>query len=450
MAPEIGSGVWKATLGYAPGAMMSNGKTIWKIGDPQMAGTSFGSEGNGQTNLAKPANATVTYFDMTVPYWDGIEALFGNLRGTTYLRFRDGTNPSSMNVRAAPDEAVVLLNGVHDVIVRDLKIVGGRYGVKLTGNAQNNTIEQCYIANGQRRIWVNGAQQTTIRNNILTLDGIGFQTIAGGSWYTATHRHQYGVNKIVIGTTDTDDASIMVMSGGGTTTDTYIVGNEISHGQLGMQISQTTSNTQVTNNYFHHFSDTALYVYPDNASIYVSGNLFNNEAHALRFNNVHRNVQLYLYANYSYQPQGGGGKHFHISPDTSQTTNALIWIYHNSFAGEGYAADVGYGGTTPTLPNMHVRNNFISSRGLTSGPSPNGWDVASNYFDTIWRNATTVPDFVLPAGHPARNTAPSLLPFGLPGMTTTYYQDNLPDMGAIQGTSQSTMPPPTRLRATTK
>jgi hypothetical protein len=182
--------------------------------------------------------------------------------------------------------------------------------------------------------------------------------------------------------------------------------------------------------------------------VFASGNFFNDAPHHFRHNNLHRDLDIYIYANRFFEPSSGG-KHVHLSPDTSQITNARVWVYQNSFAGRGWAVDVGFEGTPPNLPNVHVLNNLISTDGLTSGPSPNGWEVAKNYFDNLWYG-NTIPTFVLPVGHPARDSAPSLIPRGLPGMTTTYYQDGRPDIGAIQGTSQSTMLPPTRLRATIK
>ena len=91
-APEIGSGVWKATSG-SPQAIMSNGKTIWRISDVSM------TNGSGNTALARSATAQVNTAAGQVFAWDGIEALFGNRSGTTYLRFKNGTNPSTMNVR---------------------------------------------------------------------------------------------------------------------------------------------------------------------------------------------------------------------------------------------------------------------------------------------------------------------------------------------------------------
>src|SRR6185312_14747212 len=55
--------------------------------------------------LAVPSNATVQVPSgkMTVPYWDGVEAIYCAWYRTNYLRFRDGRNPNGMNIRVAPN-----------------------------------------------------------------------------------------------------------------------------------------------------------------------------------------------------------------------------------------------------------------------------------------------------------------------------------------------------------
>ena len=277
-APEVGSGVWKATLGYAPQTMMSNGKTFWKINEDAMRGNpKYG--GTGFSALTQSATAQVTTAFGKVVYWDGIEALFGNLGSTTYLRFRNGDNPATKNVRAAPDGAVFTITGKNNIILQHFKVVGGRYGIRLYRGAQNNTIDNCYLANGIHRIWVNGAMNTTISNNRMTMEGLGTENFPPGDRDVITYerivnRYQYDQNKFIVGRSDTNDASIMVTNGSSATDNTIITGNEISHGMLGIQISGTTTNTMITNNTIHNFSDIGIYIYPDSASIYVSYNLF--------------------------------------------------------------------------------------------------------------------------------------------------------------------------------
>lgn len=431
---SAGNGIWSASLG-SPQQLFadSDRKTLWRISDTNMG------NGSGMTALQKPANATQGTAFGTVLYWDGIEALFGNLAGTTYVRFRNGDNPSTRGMRAAPAGGVITINTKHNIILKDLWIQGGQWGVDLKGGSQNPQIQQCYIPGGQRSVTVTNVSNAILSGSRLKAYAIGTIDFPPGdrdpsSYPRIVNRWQYDTNKFLIGDTDTNDARIMIASGA---SNTLVTGNEIDNGMLGVQISETTTNSIFDGNYWHGFSDTAIYVYPDSATATARFNRFEDADHHFRFNNLHRDITFYIYANRFWQPWynsgGGGGKHVHFSPDTSQQTNATVWVYHNSFAGGGWACDVGFEGTTPTLPNVHCRNNFISVNGVSSGGTANQMDVSSNYFDSIWFN-NTVPSFVLPAGHAARNSAPNLSSLGLPGMTTAYYQDGTPDYGAIQGT----------------
>ena len=446
-APEVGSGVWKATLG-SPQAMMSDGKTIWRITDNIMA------SGQGFTTLRRDASSQVETAFGTVLHWDGIEALFGNLSGTTYLRFRNGDNPSTRNVRVAPAKGTVTIDGKNHIVLKDLRILGGQWQVNITGGAQNTLVQDCDLRTGQRRVTVANAANTTLHRNRMDMYGLGTQAFPPGDrepgiYARVVNRHQYDENKFTCGDTDTNDASIMVVSNASNTT---ISENEIAYGMLGMQISETTTDTLIINNTFHNFSDSSIYIYPDSATITATGNLFYDADHHFRHNNMHRDITTYIYANRFHEPnyngQGGGGKHIHLSP--SQNNTATMWIYHNTFTGGGWAVDAGCESSPcPTFPNVHILNNLLSVNGMSSSGGPSGAEIGSNMTTGIWFN-DTLPSFVLPPGHAGLNSAPSLIARGLPGMTTAYYQEGQSDYGAIQGPSQSTMPPPTRLRATIK
>jgi parallel beta-helix repeat protein len=455
-APEVGSGVWKTTLGYSPQAIMADEKTIWKISDRAMKHEVLhGTDGNGFVYLARSATAQIRTALGTVNYWDGIEALYGNLGSTTYLRFRHGDNPASRNVRAAPAGGTVTFKGVNNIILRNFRIIGGQWQIYVAGGAQNITIDQNFLATGQRRISVNGGINTTISGNKLTMQGLGTEAFRPGDRNTTSYprivnRHQYDQSKFIVGETDTNDASIMIATNAANTT---VAGNEIYDGMIGIQISETTTNTKITKNTFHNFSDIGVYIYPDSASLFIDNNLFYDAEHHIRMNAMHRSWEAHIYANRFHQPtyngQGFGAKHVHFSPNPNMPVMARVWVYQNSFAGGGWACDAGYEGTAYSMPYVHIINNLISTTGMTSGPSPGGWEVTSNLLDKLWYS-DTIPDFVLPTGHKARNSGVDLISRGLPGVTTTYYQDGRPDIGAIQGTPQSaTIPtPPTNARAT--
>jgi hypothetical protein len=145
--------------------------------------------------------------------------------------------------------------------------------------------------------------------------------------------------------------------------------------------------------------------------------------------------------------QWDGGKHIHgytedpytCTMQSCQQGPSTVWIYHNSFAGGGWAVDVG-----PETPNVHIINNLFSAQGVASGPA--SWGEFNNNLEAqIWRS-DTIPDFTPPSQ--ARNAGRTLS--NLPGMTAAYFGDGKPDIGALQagGSVNPTPPlaPPQRLR----
>jgi hypothetical protein len=361
-----------------------------------------------------------------------------------------------MSVRSAPAGAVLTINSKNFITLKNFKVIGGQFAVRVAGTSQGTIIESNYLANGKNRIILDagGGSGTIIRNNKITLDAIGMVTFPPGDRNTITYprkvnRWMYDVSKFLIGDTETNDASIMVSAGAAST---QILGNEIYNGMMGMVFYGVTSNTVVSNNIFHNFSDIGIYINADLATLTITENLFYDAAHHMRLETMSRQHTIYIYANRFHNPHynasGGGGKHVFIPPPGGNTSPTTVWVYHNSFAGGGWAVDLG--GTAErsfSFPLLHVLNNFISTNGISSGGTGPIGELASNYIDKLWFN-NTIPDFVLPAGHKALGSGIDLIARGLPGITTTYYTAGLPDIGAIQGRAQSTMPPPTRLRAT--
>lgn len=461
-APEIGSGVWKATLG-SPQALMANGLTIWRIHDVAMNGTvPLLAKGNGDFYLRQAANATVNV--ATCPagtgncilFWDGIEALFGNKsNGTTYLRFRNGTNPASMNVRAAPAGGVVTISGRHNITVRRFKIIGGHFAVRVTGGSQNAILEQNHLTNGVHRVRLDqgGGQNTIIRQNTIRLDMIGMVAFPPGDRDVITYarrvnRWQYDCSKFIIGTTEVDDSSIEI----GTSSGTQVLDNDIGLGVIGLAFYGVNSGTTISGNTFHQFSDIGIYINSDYTGTNITNNLFWDAEHHMRIQSTNHNMDVFIFANKFhnmwYAPTGNAAKHIFVGPPglpPPAASPSKIWIYHNSFAGGGWSVDMGgVGEFSFSFPQMHVLNNMISANGgISSGGLSMVGEVSSNRVDTLWYN-NTIPTFVLPAGHSARNSAPNLIPRGLPGMTAAYYQDGAPDHGAIQGTGGGS-PPTTQL-----
>ena len=189
-APEVGFGVWKTTsFSYDPHNMIvldpnepdvnRQWKQIGHIIDRTMKNGQ--ARGTGFENLAMPPDATVDlgFTGATVKYWDGVEAMFGSLDSTTYIRFRDGDHPDDHELRSAPDGGVVVIENAGNVVLRDLRIQGGRNGVIISGsNAQHNILEDSLLLHGHNRVVLEEmASFNHIRRNEMTMnyiyDGFG-------------------------------------------------------------------------------------------------------------------------------------------------------------------------------------------------------------------------------------------------------------------------------------
>jgi len=435
-APEMGQGVYKTTLGYNPWSMTSNNLAIWRIGDRQMNGENRGV-GTGQQALNRGTNESQTP-NQSIPvlFWDGIDALYGFLNGTTYLRFRNQEDPTGMTVRAAPTGATVDFNGKNYITLQDVHIQGGQYQVRVRGGSTGITVHQCSLIHGQYRFLNENSTNTTLSDSKLVYQGIGFQTYTPGDWNTfleggyarAVNRKRYDYNKFLIGDTNTDDSAVTVLGG---STGFTIAGTQISHTMAGITFYETSSNTTVANSSLFYFSDNGVYLNHDFVSASFHHNLIYDCDHCFRFESMENTTQVDIYANRFFQPwfsSDSGPKHIFVSARGSYPSNSLVRIYQNSFAGAGWAVDNGCG----AFPFVHMRNNYISTLGIASCGANYGTQQNNIGYAGIWFN-NTLPTFILPGGNAGLNTAPSLISLGWPGMTTGYYVDSQPDYGAIQG-----------------
>ena len=129
------------------------------------------------------------------PYWDGIEAHYLWLNGTTYVRCRLGDKPDAHNVAFAPfGSAVVRVDHQSHVIIRGFRLRNAHWCIALTG-ANDCIVENNYVSTfGKAGIVVEkGAARNHIRNNECTQDYIypGF----GHPWNSPVDRHMWMVWK---------------------------------------------------------------------------------------------------------------------------------------------------------------------------------------------------------------------------------------------------------------
>jgi hypothetical protein len=252
------------------------------------------------------------------------------------------------------------------------------------------------------------------------------------------------VNKFLIGNTETSDSNILLTGG---SSGTVIQGNTIEFGNGGITFWGTTTNTEIASNTIRNHSDNCVYVNPDFSSATFHHNLVYNCDHLMRHENYHRTRVWYIYANRFYQTwwaDDGLGVGKHIFLTGTVTNDSELYIYHNSFAGWGWAVDVG---GSPDLSGVHILNNVQSVRGWSSSGGTFG-EFTSNEVSPVFRG-NPMSSFWLPSNDPGVNGALDLTPRGWPGMTSLYYVDGDPDMGANQGVEGQPpliLNPPTNLQ----
>lgn len=490
-APEVGAGVWKNTsIPYVPWMMTVDGvKEIWRIANRYMDGETLNINSgypavNGFGHLKLPTNQVVyPYGDQSsVRYWDGIEALYGYTRGTTYLRFRNGDNPNSKNIRvspgpssqfASPNGAAVTIRNKSFITVRGFTMRGARnavliHGTSASNQAAYNIIEQNQLFHGNMRVRLSGnAVNNHIRNNYMEMRSLGIGTYLpslaklGAAWPSRVYqRHFYNLDKFLVsgvGAEDDRDVGLHSDGTGATPTDNKISGNTMFGGAQGLNLEAHRGTAIYDNLMYAHFSQ---HIYwngnVDNMQVY--DNLFlTGGQYQIRTNTMEQGGSYYFYRNRFWIPHPGD--HIYLGGVNSDS-NMDIWFYHNSFAG-GTSAFItsfktGYGPTT-----LKILNNVFSTDRVVF----NGWPLKMGVYDynwqykdcvcTPWTGTHTItstsqlwapgsmPSFILPAYSAPLNAgidaSASFTVQGrsfraLPGMTPGYAgADKKPDLGALQG-----------------
>ena len=111
-APEIGAGVYKKTdVPFETHELTIDHKRVgfvYTMDALPEINDAYDNSGltTGAQILAMPADAQLMskFSWKKIRFWDGVEALYGAVGNTTYLRLRNGEDPNGMNIRAAPNK----------------------------------------------------------------------------------------------------------------------------------------------------------------------------------------------------------------------------------------------------------------------------------------------------------------------------------------------------------
>ncbi len=482
-APEVGEGVFKTDdLGFVPYSMTLDGRQVLRMHDTRVM-----APGTGFEYLALPADAPVEaeypggYVDEQ-GFWDGVEVIYGAHEGVTYIRFRNGDNPSGMDLRAAPAGGGVELRDISHVVIRDLRITNAEDCVVIAGEAaHHNVVEDCFLSNGHNRVVITaGAAHNTVRGNEMTLNYYGYDD--PGAWgaaertlHTSTRCRIYRVFKTIQGPGGSDDHGVWLRMAG--------PGNEVCHnhiyaGLIGVSLGDCVD-AEVHRNVIHGMSSIGVLTSENAQRGSVDLRVHDNLVYDcnINFRLHHYNNCLpgqrreFHYRNLSWQ-RPGMGTHVFVHWTSKEMSEGCdhpeLYLYHNSFVGglrgfvpSGWADDGGglkgawllnniiaaeimlYGSTTlmsdPTMMGPVDHNLLVGA--INHGGAP--WIGDHNVHlqaAELWP-AEGIPDFELAEDSPARAIGIDLSqPFevmgrthdAMPGMEPGYFAGDAPDAGALQ------------------
>lgn len=501
-APEIGKGVFKTNdINFSPNCMTVDGKQLLRIRDSYMK---LPKGGRGWPNadselknfcdwnasiipgfyyLSLPSDAMVNvlYLKGKMKYWDGIEALYAYLDGTTYIRFRNGDNPNEKDIKAAPKGGGIQIKDKSHIVISDLLIRGAENCIVLEGkDCHDNIIEKNYLSHGRSRISIiKGSSRNHVRNNEMTLGYYGYSS--PGAWgpatvenyQTAIRVHIYREFKCTMGNDVSDDSALLI-NGAGEANE--ISGNHIFNGLVGIDCSNT-SKLDCHHNTIHNMSSVGICTIEGVVEGHFHDNLIYdcNINYRIHHYNTSRDNKRseYYYRNRSYEP-GTTGSHIYVhvleGGWPADTVHPRIHIYQNTFAGGGGV--FGPGGTSTSgcgMSNTYFLNNIFSGgdfcrariKFMSEKSSVAAFDynwVGGTYppkekfpawfgphnvnaqNQLLW-DITSIPDFRLPENSTARAIGIDLSkPYtidgrtypALPGMEPGYFSGKAPDAGALE------------------
>ncbi len=381
--PEIGPGVYAYPV-RDPHLLLVHGKSVarlhWEarhLAHPDAAVKDHKRVYRAEEILAsgEDRRERYRYHDEEVPFWETMGGVYSPSRDLTevYLRLAGGSDPRTMETAAAPQGAVVALNGARHVVVRDLAIGGGEYGVEIGGEgAAFNRVEHCYVTHGRRRIKVGaGATQTVLRENHLESGFIGQLTGAWGSTDADSPDEKMEAAKkgfVYIyfkywasATSISDDVSIIVETGSVGTT---IEKNRLEGGLIGIGL-YGGDQVRVANNTVRHFSSVGTVVRDGGDLAIYDSNLFEDCNLNIRLHKLEapgRPRRIALLRNVSIQRPGVSTHIFcHAEPFSQDSPVHQVIIAQNTFVGgsKGISFPPPVGGTRQLSRFQFVNNLFV-------------------------------------------------------------------------------------------
>ncbi len=481
-APEIHAGVWKQTgLPFAVREMTIGGLHVGYVntnGD-MSDDISFAYKTNWVTGLevlSQPTGVSVTNNANFLygSFWDGIESLYCSTGSVTYLRLRDGSDPTSLTIRVAPNNELKTemdlrrpawdVTGQSFINISNFNIRGAFGGVKLSTGTHNVNVQSNHLDNGWVNVYnIGGSWSNNIINNSFSYDWYGGPS---GSWEgtpgtTIAYRkkaNQYLACKFLMGSGSSAQRHVYLLGMG---SNIVVSGNSMVGGgadAMGIVGTTVVGGIEVSSNSISDTCSVGIYISKNNVRTLIHDNYFSDCNANMRPEEDASGMSamsMYVYRNRFWQPDNIGDNFFFFVNGSSQLgifpTN---WIYHNSFSGsQGHFFVDSKTASVGGMTNTFVLNNIFSDGVYVTGSAAwltttkiGAWDYNLTtppiITDPAWYGVHNLKlgvnqwasvqgmDFALPADSPAVSTALDTSgSFTLAGATRA----SLPDTGVQVG-----------------
>jgi len=495
-APEVGSGVYKTVLGYTATMILVDSERILQFGEALMAGDSSSIgigewPGTGLHMLAFSVDKKWSrpFGRVCAPvFWDGVGAAYGTIGDTTYIRFKDGDDPNTKNLRGVANYPFGIFIDKKDYIVLEhLRIQGSSYPVWMD-STNSCVIQDCVVRHGFQRIGLNYGNNNAVRDCDLSF---GAYSSYFGEWGTASNDSlpdeaalcvmSYCFRKWM----DGDIGGVQIIEEDGD----EISGNTIHNSHVGIVLRPNATHTKIFDNTISQLSAAGIEqqhcTRPD-SSLFHNNTMLHCDI-AIRISAIGEWAdtcrRAYIYNNRSWSsPNLGQTLVFHEVSEYDTmifygwSGSPKIYWYHNSFAGGDYWGNP----ATYACDSMVMVNNIMSSRYLLADlpaidiqdsflfkafdynfmgggfryyapltfamtDGHNFWPADSTHGDTlhqVWPLGSE-PDWTVPDTNTAYRSGLDLsdsftirgVTYGpLPGMTPGYFPGAKPNLGAVQNT----------------
>ncbi len=470
-----GSGAYRIATNQIPegepAVMVAYGKHLGRItksSDHSIDGDGFSVFGPDGLNVTIDAE----FVGRIVNLWEPTYSAWGNKSdGYTYIRFKDGANPNTIALSAAPPgSAGFLISGKQYNTIRDFSVHTAEFGIKLDNGAHHNIIEQNFLSSATVTFYSRGgAHHNIIRYNEMTGN---FYGIEPGSYRTrnpeedAKREALYRFGKRWSSNGGSDNKLMRIEDAG---SDSEIAYNHLHDAQFGIWL-WGAERLDFHHNILHGTVGSGLLVWHDLVDVQIHDNLIYNCNVQMRFHHADEqssSYRVYIYRNRFYQLGKSSNNYTHyVNRTLGVKAQGNYYVYHNSFSG---GRGLYFGGPNGLSGGVYLNNIFSQGPessihgarenfdyadqmrlfdynwmgGKFNQGYPPVWFGSNNTVETggqIW-DSGSLPDFHLPVDSTARNagidlsktfTIDGVVYNPLPGMETGYFSGSKPDMGAIQ------------------